>query len=374
MKLQNKQWKRGLLTRGCMLLLSSVLFLSGCGRREEKPKENGENNSGEQMQQNGNQEQGNAGEGYRTGLAVGTSMYKSLDAGETDGTAQVDTLAVAVLLDEQGRIADCSLDMLEASMNFSGAGQVTTPLDQSFQTKKELGDAYGMRAASGIGKEWYEQAEAFERYVKGKTVKEIEGIRVTETTAPAEAELSSSVTIKIGDFVDVLAEAVGNAQIVGSGNGDRIGVGIETHMRNSRDAADGEDGTCQAYTYYAAVTANADGAITGCILDSAQTDVTFDEQGRITVEDLEADTPTKRELKDSYGLKQASSIGKEWYEQAGAFADYVYGKTLEEVKGIAVDENMRPMEGELQSSVTIAVGEFLHVIEKACERMKTEQV
>lgn len=32
-------------------------------------------------------------------------------------------------------------------------------------TKKSLGDAYGLKAASDIGAEWYQQAEAFERYV-----------------------------------------------------------------------------------------------------------------------------------------------------------------------------------------------------------------
>ena len=31
-------------------------------------------------------------------------------------------------------------------------------------------------------------------------------------------------------------------------------------------------------------------------------------------------------------MKRASSIGKEWNEQANAFADYVIGKTLDEIK------------------------------------------
>ncbi len=381
MNLQNEQWKKGLLTRGMVLLASMVLFLGGCGSRKEEPiKNNGaesseQQESGPEQNQEQNQMQGqiqSTADGYRTGLAVETSMLKSLDADGGEGTAQVDTLAVAVLLDEEGRIADCSLDMLEATMTFSDSGQVVTPLDEAFYTKKELGDAYGMRPASGIGKEWYEQAEAFEQYVQGKTLEEVREIAVTKATVPEEADLASSVTIKIGDFVEVLERAAQNAQVVGSGNGDRIGVGIETHMRNSKDAADGEDGFCQAYTYYAAVTTNADGAITGCILDSTQTNVPFDEKGVITVEDIYANTPTKKELGDSYGMKSASSIGREWYEQAAAFEAYVDGKTLEEVKGIAVDENMRPTETELQSSVTIAVGEFQKVIEKACKGVKTE--
>ena len=366
MKLQNENQKKGLLAKWALPLVSMVLFLGGCGGRKEEPIQNNEEQQPQQSQ--------NVPAGYRTGLAVETTMHKSLDAGNQDGTARVDTLAVAVLLDEAGRIEDCSLDMLEAEMAFSGKGQVVTPLDTEFVSKKELGDAYGMRSASGIGKEWYEQAEAFEQYVQGKTVEEAAQIAVTKSGTPEEADLSSSVTIKIGDFLEVLERAAQNAQVVGSGKGDKIGVGIETHMRNSKDAADGEDGFCQAYTYYAAVTANADGAITGCILDSTQTNVTFDEKGTITVDDIYANTATKKELKDSYGMKAASAIGKEWYEQAAAFEAYVDGRTLEEVKGIAVDENMRPTEEDLKSSVTIAVGDFQRVIEKACEAMKTREM
>lgn len=373
MKLLCKNTRKGLLSGVPVVLLASVLFFTGCGSRNQQNTQENENGTQGQVQQGQTESQNQtAKEGYRTGLAIETSMNKSLDAGENDGTAQVDTLAVAVLLDEEGRIVDCSLDMLEAVMAFSNTGEVMTPLDQSFQTKKELKDAYGMKAASGIGKEWYEQAEAFERYVQGKTVEEVKGIALTEATAPADAELSASVTIKIGDYVDALVRAAENAQVIGSGIGDRIGVGIQTHMRNSRDAADGEEGACQAYSYYAAVTANTDGVITGCILDASQTDVTFDMQGKLTVEDLSASTPTKREMGEEYGLKYASSIGKEWYEQAAAFEAYVDGKTLEEVKGIAVDENLRPTEENLSASVTIAIGDFQNVIEKAYESMKME--
>ena len=205
-----------------------------------------------------------------------------------------------------------------------------------------------MRQASGIGKEWYEQAEAFEQYVKGKTIEEVTQIAVTKTGVPKDADLTSSVTIKIGDFVEVLERAVENAQVVGSGNGDHIGVGIMTHMRGSKDAEDGEDGYCQAHSDYAAVTANADGMITGCILDSTRTNVTFDKTGSVTVEDIYDNTPT---------YKENAAIESEWYEQIAAYEAYVDGKTLEEVMKNAEDT---------------AMGELRQVIEKACKFMKSE--
>ena len=59
-----------------------------------------------------------------------------------------------------------------------------------------------------------------------------------------------------------------------------------------------------------------------------------------------------------------SSIGKEWNEQAAAFAAYVTGKTLDEVAGIAVDEATKPAEADLASSVTISIGGFQALLEK----------
>ena len=60
----------------------------------------------------------------------------------------------------------------------------------------------------------------------------------------------------------------------------------------------------------------------------------------------------------------------EWYEQANAFAQYAVGKTVEEIKGIALDEEGRAAESELTSSVTIHVGPFITIIEKALQAVQ----
>ena len=64
-------------------------------------------------------------------------------------------------------------------------------------------------------------------------------------------------------------------------------------------------------------------------------------------------------------MKKASKIGKEWYEQANAFAEYVVGKTAEEVKGIALDETGHAAEEDLKASVTVTITDFQSMIEKA---------
>jgi hypothetical protein len=56
----------------------------------------------------------------------------------------------------------------------------------------------------------------------------------------------------------------------------------------------------------------------------------------------------------------------EWNEQAAAFCRYVTGKTAAEVSGIAVTEG-KPADADLASSVTISIGGFQKLIEKACK-------
>lgn len=55
--------------------------------------------------------------------------------------------------------------------------------------------------------EWNEQAAAFAAYVTGKTAAEVAGIAVNEKSAPTDADLASTVTISIGDFLELIAKA-----------------------------------------------------------------------------------------------------------------------------------------------------------------------
>ena len=65
-----------------------------------------------------------------------------------------------------------------------------------------------MVAWGGAIAEWDAQAAAYASYITGKTPAEVAGIAVTETTAPAEADLATSVTISIGGFQALIAKAM----------------------------------------------------------------------------------------------------------------------------------------------------------------------
>ncbi len=310
------------------------------------------------------------GEAVKTGLAVVSSLGKSANAtADAEGLAQTDSLIAAVLVDKNGKILDCKIDAAQTKIKFSAEGKLTTDVASTFKTKNELGTEYGMASASGIGKEWYEQAAAFAKYCVGKTVDEVKGIAVNGEGIPGDADLAASVTIHIGDYIEAVAQAAGAATDKGAKKGDKLGLAITTDISKSSDATADAEGLAQSYSNIAVVTLNKDSKITSCIIDAIQGNVNFSATGEIST-DLTAAPQTKQVLKDSYGMKKASAIGKEWYEQADAFAAYCVGKTTEAVKGIALTDDGKAADADLAASVTVHVGPFIANVEKAAAAAK----
>ncbi len=297
-------------------------------------------------------------------MAVISSVEKSKDAGEKDGLAQTDSVIVAVTVDKDGKIVQTIIDTAQTKIEFSKEGKIIPDLNTVFKSKQELKEEYGMGKASSIEKEWYEQANALAEYVKGKTVEEVKAIAVDETGVTTEADLVSSVTIKINPYKEAIEKAVANAENLGADASDKLGLGVITTIAKSKDATADAEGLAQAYSTYTVATFDADGKVTSSIIDASQANVKFDNTGKITT-DLAVAPLTKVELGEDYGMKKASAIGKEWYEQADAFADYVVGKTVEEIKGIAVDESGHATEEDLVSSVTVGIVDLKTIFEKA---------
>lgn len=304
-----------------------------------------------------------AGEGaVKTGLSVTTSLASSASAGpEAEGLAQTDVTIVAVTVNEEGVITACAIDAVQAKAGFSAAGEITADLSAPILSKNELGTDYGMGQYSPIGREWDEQAAALAAYVVGKTAQEVSGIAVNEETRPTDADLSTSVTIAIGGFLPAIVEAVENAAYLGAQNGDELRI-VTTGSFSSGEGTEGAAGMIQADVNIAAATMSGD-TITSCVIDAVQAQVSFDAAGQILT-DLSAPVLSKNQLGDSYGMGTISSIGREWNEQAAAFAAYATGKTVEEVQGIAVDEGGKAAGADLSASVTIAIGGFQALLGK----------
>uniref|UniRef100_UPI0032607667 hypothetical protein n=1 Tax=Clostridium sp. NkU-1 TaxID=1095009 RepID=UPI0032607667 len=214
---------------------------------------------------------GEAAEGaLSTGYAVISSIGKSTDAGEKDGLAEVDTMFAAVLVDGSGKIVDCKIDSVQTKVNFSKEGKLLTDLGTVVESKNELGEKYGMKKASAISKEWNEQAAGFAQYVIGKTADEVKGIAVSADGIADDADLKATITVHIGDFINVVEQAAANAKSAGAQAGDKLGYGIVTGISKSKDAAADADGVAQAYSTYTIASFDADGKITSCVLDASQ--------------------------------------------------------------------------------------------------------
>ena len=143
----------------------------------------------------------------KTGIAIIGSAGESKNAGDADGEAKYDVSVVAVTVDDNGVIQSCIIDSIGTSVLFDVSGNIVSDLTAPIATKNELGENYGMVAWGGAIAEWDAQAAAFASYITGKTAADVAGIAVDEKTAPTDADLTASVTIKIGGFQDLIAKA-----------------------------------------------------------------------------------------------------------------------------------------------------------------------
>lgn len=355
--------KKSLVALMCAGALSASLFV-GCGSTEEVATEQTQATETTESTETEAAPAAVAAEGeLLTGIGTSVAIDSSADAtADADGTAQVDATIAAVTVDSNGAIVECVIDIAQTKIGISADGKITSDLDAEYPSKRELGDDYGMKVASVIGKEWYEQADAFAAWAVGKTASDISNMAITEGKA-GDADLAASVSIHVTGFQAAVLEAMDSAVAGGAVAGDKLGLGLTTNIAKSTDATADADGVAEAYTTISVLTVNGEGVITSSLIDAVQAKVTFDAKGAITA-DTSADVPSKNELGDGYGMRAASAIGKEWNEQAAAYAEYTVGKTVDEVNGTAVEEG-RATDADLAASVSVHITDFNTAITKA---------
>lgn len=293
----------------------------------------------------------------KTGLAIVTTLGTVDASKETseDGTTDISITMAAILVDENDVILDCSIDAIGHKFTFDTTGAITSDVTAEVLTKNELGDNYNMVAYGGAIAEWYEQVDAFEAYCIGKTIQEIQEGALTEAGYAADADLATSATINLYDYVTALVEAHANAQVLGAEAGDKLVLSCTTSQ------ADAAQGNAQLNVDAVALTVNDEGVITSCQLDAIQAKATIDENGAVT----DVNNATKNTLGFDYGMVAWAGATYEWFEQAANFASYITGKTAAEVEGIAITETTAPADADLATSVTISIYGFKALIAKA---------
>lgn len=305
--------------------------------------------------------------GVKTGMAIVSSTSVSDADADADGKAQVDSTAAAVLVGEDGKIISCKLDVAQNKVAVKNDGSFDT--SATFKSKQELKEDYNMKGASPIGKEWYEQANAFAEYVVGMTAEEVRAIETNPDAhnGPVDADIAASCTMSVTDFIEAIAQATENAQVLGASAEDTLSLGLSTEFSSSAvQPADNEgEGLVQTDTTYAAVTTDADGKITSSIWDCTQAKFNTTEEGVVTAKD-ETIVP-KQTQKEDYGMTIASEIKKEWYEQANAYAAWLVGKTAADVAAVETNAEGHngPTDADIAASCTMDVREFNNAVAKA---------
>lgn len=123
---------------------------------------------------------------YKVGVASYTHTKDTYGYTEgKNGKGTVVTTNVAAVFAPDGKIVKIQIDETESNFGFDGKGQLVGYKAGEIKSKKEQRDAYGMKAVSGIGKEWYEQVEGLENWLVGKNVKDIvNGMTATDKKEP----------------------------------------------------------------------------------------------------------------------------------------------------------------------------------------------
>ncbi len=131
-----------------------------------------------------------------------------------------------------------------------------------------------------------------------------------------------------------------------------IFAGCSSNEDTTKESASAGDKTETAYVttddggeVSASVTKDAEGKVTGVAIDQTQ-----------------EDGSSKKELKEEYGMKDASPIKKEWYEQIEFLENYIIENGVDSVK--LNDEGYAENE-DVKSGCTIYLGDIMKAVDEA---------
>ena len=232
-------------------LLISVLSMGACGKMKE--------------------------EGAKIGVGIHKDFSAKDASGEKSGDVNTVSTVAVTLFDKEGKIIKCYLDTLDSSYEITADGKYKEKSEEE-KSKRELGDAYVMSEDKAKLK-WYEQADAFAKLAKGKTVDEVKGM-VKSDGKGTDALLSAGCTITVSEFALAIEESAKNARDIMVKSDSNIDLKIK-HAVKATDAKEGTDGVITI-----SVTAEAfvSGMADKTPAHSAKTDykASFDKSGKIT--------------------------------------------------------------------------------------------
>ena len=287
---------------------------------------------------------GSANQEYKLGMGAVAGDHNA---------SQTNLTVATVVTDANGKILACRIDVAQNKYSVV-EGEVTF---SNLKTKMELGDAYGMAGkvdnnGDGVKLEWYEQVKAFEKYVVGKTGAEVAAMTTqvanNHNISTDDALLNAGCTIDIVDLRDAVVKACNDEQGMTFAAVDSFKLGLGINSANDGSAADDEENYTIKLNVEFAASVVVDGKIVATVNDAYQPNITVEDGDVVSATvgtfagkaDKNNTFMTKRELKETYGMKVAAidknGDGKsdEWYIQSAAYSAHVVGKTGSEVAGL----------------------------------------
>lgn len=326
--------KKTLVLVLCLILAISVMFV-GCGTKDTESQT------------------------LKFGMGVYSSTPVVTDAtADKEGSGKIDVTVAAVTIGADGKIVACALDTASNTVNFTADGKAVA--NTEFKTKYEMGKDYNMVAYGGAEKEWFEQADAFEALVAGKTLEEVKALVGAENKGTDEV-VKAGCTIMINEFVGAIEKAYKAAKESDVTAENTLKVTAATEQTTTDATAD-KDGTNKVSTTLFAAAVDADGKVVAAASDCVEVSFTFSTTGASTLDTTKA-VVSKKEAGSDYGMVAYGGAEKEWFEQAAAFDAATIGKTASEIAGLMGDDGKGV--ADLQSAgCTIDVSGFVKAASK----------
>ena len=297
-----------------VLMLVSVAAFVGCDKTPETP---------------------DAEPTLKMGLGIFAATATVTDAtDEKEGQGKIAITAAVITVDAEGKVVSCQLDTADYTVKYTADGKAVA--NDGFNTKYEMGADYNMVAYGGAAKEWFEQADALETFVVGKTLTEIKAAVAEGNKGNADV-VAAGCTIMISEFVSAIEKAFANLTDSSAIASSTLKLGINTDQ-STTDATEEKNGTNQLDTTIFAAAVDANGKVLTAASDCIQVKFTFDATGVATMDTTKA-IQSKREQGANYGMVNYGGAAKEWFEQADAFNALCVGKTASEIVALCAADN-----------------------------------
>ena len=264
--------------------------------------------------------------------------------------SKVTAISLAIVFDAEGKIVAARFDSVEASLKVTD-GEIATA--DRLATKVEKGDEYtGMNAGS-----WAKQADAFEKFLVGKTAAEVAALTFVAEGADAGLVAGCTMLSSMPVFQALVAKAAAYERKVEFKTAEAVTLGLAIDAKLSGSVEDGAKVVADV-----AAVAIAGGKVAASMLDSAEASYTFAYNEENEAYDITASYKgTKNEQGTNYDAYSPMPSGT-WYVQAQNFANTTVGKTVAELEGVSTDK--------IEGSCSIYTGGYKATIIRAAGNVR----